>query len=487
MPARIVPDAIAARLTTTRARVAGHRLACRKALRVRARRGRDADVRDAFALRRRPEPRSVGRGAVRRAPTTPSCARRARSPTSRCTRRRRRRRTKSDAARVATFFHPYHHALAAEIERVRARHGYAMLLDGHSIRGEVPRFFAGRLPDLNLGTADGASCAPSLQAHGRGDRLAATPRFTHVVNGRFKGGWITRRYGRPADGVHALQLEMAQRCYMDEAPPYRWTPARAAPLARAARAARRRARPMAAAMIRIYIAGNATTRALRDRLKQAGIRRTCSTSTAEHRGRRAARRRAAAGVARARSGPRARAEVLREYHAERSANRRVDVPALRRGQSGDVRPVLALRNQLVTLQIHGPASQSAARRQVVLRRAMRGRGPWRRRRGGHRAASVGRRRPRDADERSTIQMTPPREQQRERPEPQQPRARLHRRIVEDEIAVARDEERADLVVALAGHRQRAHFAAKIVGQPGAGIGERLVLADEAAQLSPRAS
>ncbi len=132
-------------------------------------------------------------------------------------------------ARVATYFRPYHAALAAEIARVRDRHGYAVLLDGHSIRAEVPRFFAGRLPDLNLGTADGASAAASLQARAA-EVLAGAAGFTHVVNGRFKGGWVTRHYGRPADGVHALQLEVAQSCYMDEAPPYPWDPERAAPL-----------------------------------------------------------------------------------------------------------------------------------------------------------------------------------------------------------------------------------------------------------------
>lgn len=128
--------------------------------------------------------------------------------------------------RIGLHFVPYHLALALEIERVRARHGYAVLLDGHSIRSEVPRFFAGRLPDLNLGTAGGASCAPALQARAA-SVLAAAAGFTHIVNGRFKGGWVTRNYGRPDENVHALQLEMAQCCYMDEAPPYRWDPARA--------------------------------------------------------------------------------------------------------------------------------------------------------------------------------------------------------------------------------------------------------------------
>jgi len=134
------------------------------------------------------------------------------------------------ARRRAAYFDPYHAALAAEVERVRAHHGHVVLLDGHSIRAEVPRFFAGRLPDLNLGTAGGASCAASLQAAATAV-LAAPTGFTHVVNGRFTGGWVTRHYGRPADGMHALQLEMAQCAYMDESPPYHWDPARAQSLA----------------------------------------------------------------------------------------------------------------------------------------------------------------------------------------------------------------------------------------------------------------
>ena len=132
------------------------------------------------------------------------------------------------AARRSRYFDPYHAALEREIERVRARHGHAVLLDGHSIRAELPRFFAGRLPDLNLGTAGGASCAAPLQAAAAG--VLAASGFTLAVNGRFKGGHVTRRYGQPERAVHALQLEMAQCIYMDEAPPYRWDPCRAAAL-----------------------------------------------------------------------------------------------------------------------------------------------------------------------------------------------------------------------------------------------------------------
>jgi N-formylglutamate amidohydrolase len=133
-------------------------------------------------------------------------------------------------ARTLAFFHPYHAQLAAEIGRVHMRHGYAIVLDGHSIPAVVPRFFEGRLPDLNLGTAGGTSCAPRLEALAV-QCLQADPRFSHVVNGRFKGGWITRHYGAPTQGVHTLQLEMAQAAYMDEAHPAPYDGARAAPLA----------------------------------------------------------------------------------------------------------------------------------------------------------------------------------------------------------------------------------------------------------------
>lgn len=134
------------------------------------------------------------------------------------------------AARAAVFFHPYHAQLAAEVRRVRQRHGFAVVLDGHSIPAEVPRFFAGRLPDLNLGTADGSSAAPAL-ARLAELALAGAPQFTQVTNGRFKGGFITRHYGQPGDGVHALQLEIAQAAYMDEAHPAGHDAARAQPLA----------------------------------------------------------------------------------------------------------------------------------------------------------------------------------------------------------------------------------------------------------------
>lgn len=118
-------------------------------------------------------------------------------------------------ARREACWRPYHDALVAELERLRAEHGRALLFDGHSIRSELPWLFEGQLPALNLGTADGASCAPAITER-LGAVLARQRAHSQVVNGRFKGGYITRHYGQPERGVHAVQLEMCQRCYMDE-------------------------------------------------------------------------------------------------------------------------------------------------------------------------------------------------------------------------------------------------------------------------------
>ncbi len=129
--------------------------------------------------------------------------------------------------RVAVYWQPYHDALQAELQRLRAAQGHAVLFDAHSIKSALPWLFEGTLPHLNLGTVGGSSCAPGLR-----DRLAAVlaaqQGFSHVVDGRFKGGHITRHYGQPASGVHAVQLEMCWRAYMDESPPWRWDAARAA-------------------------------------------------------------------------------------------------------------------------------------------------------------------------------------------------------------------------------------------------------------------
>ncbi|WP_269931689.1 N-formylglutamate deformylase [Aminobacter sp. HY435] len=116
--------------------------------------------------------------------------------------------------RRVAYFEPYHAALESEISRLRALHPKIVLYDCHSIRSVMPRLFDGRLPVFNLGTNDGTSTDPVLQ-----DKVAAIMAGTGrpwVVNGRFKGGWITRHHGRPSEGVHALQMELANRGYMLE-------------------------------------------------------------------------------------------------------------------------------------------------------------------------------------------------------------------------------------------------------------------------------
>ncbi|MBI3369281.1 MAG: N-formylglutamate deformylase [Burkholderiales bacterium] len=127
------------------------------------------------------------------------------------------------ARRVERCWRPYHAALRAELDRLRQAHGHVVLWDGHSIKGELPWLFEGRLWDLNLGTADGASCAPGLQA-AVAAVLAGQDRFSHVVNGRFKGGYITRQYGAPGAGIHAVQLEMCWSTYLRETAPHAWAP-----------------------------------------------------------------------------------------------------------------------------------------------------------------------------------------------------------------------------------------------------------------------
>lgn len=116
-------------------------------------------------------------------------------------------------SRIGKFWAPYHEKLATELARLKELHGFAILWDAHSIRSRVPRLFADELPALNLGTNDGRSCDEGLTAR-LVDCLEESGR-SFVLNGRFKGGYITRHYGAPADGVHAIQLEISQRCYMD--------------------------------------------------------------------------------------------------------------------------------------------------------------------------------------------------------------------------------------------------------------------------------
>ena len=139
------------------------------------------------------------------------------------------------AARRAQYFEPYHAALSAELERLRAEHGRGVLYDAHSIRSRVPRLFEGELAHLNLGTNRGASCAPALRR--ALEQACESPSFTRVTDGRFVGGWTTRHYGCPERDVHAVQMELACRSYLNEPavpgygnwpPPFE--PVRAAPL-----------------------------------------------------------------------------------------------------------------------------------------------------------------------------------------------------------------------------------------------------------------
>ena len=130
------------------------------------------------------------------------------------------------ARRRSAFHAVYHAALGAELARVKALHGVAILYDCHSIRSQAPRLFDGVLPDLNIGSNDGATCDAAVEAVAA--EAARRSGFSHVVNGRFKGGWTTRHYGRPATGVHAIQMELTQALYLtSEAPPFDYDAARA--------------------------------------------------------------------------------------------------------------------------------------------------------------------------------------------------------------------------------------------------------------------
>jgi len=130
------------------------------------------------------------------------------------------------ARRLNAVWQPYHDRLAESLRHAVERYGIALLYEAHTIRSRVPRFFQGRLPDLNLGTADGESAAHELEA--RMFAVCHSARsYTSVLNGRFKGGYITRHYGRPVDNVHVVQLELSQQTYMEEEPPFRFDETRA--------------------------------------------------------------------------------------------------------------------------------------------------------------------------------------------------------------------------------------------------------------------
>jgi N-formylglutamate deformylase len=116
--------------------------------------------------------------------------------------------------RIETCWQPYHDCIQTELDTLKRQHGYALLWDAHSIPGVVPLLFDGELPNLNLGTNGGSSCADVVQS--AVEQAAESSSYSTVLNGRFKGGYITRHYGNPAESIHAIQLELSQRCYMDE-------------------------------------------------------------------------------------------------------------------------------------------------------------------------------------------------------------------------------------------------------------------------------
>ena len=129
--------------------------------------------------------------------------------------------------RKQLYWQPYHDALRAEIDRIRGQYGFVLLWDAHSIRSEIPWLFEGVLPDLNIGTAGGASAHAAI-TQAVAAAAARHAHVSHVVNGRFKGGYITRQYGDPGRDVHAVQLEMCQKLYMSEQAPYGYDETRSA-------------------------------------------------------------------------------------------------------------------------------------------------------------------------------------------------------------------------------------------------------------------
>ena len=141
--------------------------------------------------------------------------------------------------RIRTYWRPYHDQLARALAEIKARHGYALLWDAHSIFSVLPRFFEGKLPDLNLGTANGKSCAPGV-----GEALAkAVEDYSSALNGRFKGGYITRHYGDPSNAIHAVQLELSEVTYMEEKAPFRFVERKA-----------RQLRPQLRTLLELYLA-----------------------------------------------------------------------------------------------------------------------------------------------------------------------------------------------------------------------------------------
>ncbi len=128
--------------------------------------------------------------------------------------------------RCNTYHRPYHNALADQIERLKQIHGSVILYDCHSIRSTIPFLFDGTLPDFNIGTFNGHSCNPEIEAIVK-SICSQVSDYTYVVNGRFKGGWTTRHYGQPDQNIHAIQMELAQSTYMLETAPWHYVPTKA--------------------------------------------------------------------------------------------------------------------------------------------------------------------------------------------------------------------------------------------------------------------
>jgi N-formylglutamate deformylase len=117
--------------------------------------------------------------------------------------------------RIKDYWQPYHQIISDKLEVIKEEHGFAILIDAHSIKSQVPRFFEGQLPDINIGTNSGKSC--SAEYIGKFESvLKAQNRYSYVLNGRFRGGFITRNYGNPENNIHAIQIELSQINYMDE-------------------------------------------------------------------------------------------------------------------------------------------------------------------------------------------------------------------------------------------------------------------------------
>lgn len=124
------------------------------------------------------------------------------------------------ARRIKTYHAPYHTALSTELQRVRDKHGVAILYDCHSIRSVIPYLFDKTLPDFNIGTNSSTSCALSVERSAY-TRCRASVEYSCALNGRFKGGWTTRHYGQPSENIHVIQMQLAQSTYMEDTAP--WT------------------------------------------------------------------------------------------------------------------------------------------------------------------------------------------------------------------------------------------------------------------------